>query len=291
MQRRPRLLVLGGSGQLGQAITRDREAVNFEIFAPPSSEIDVRDSTALLSIIGDVRPDRVINCAAFTAVDRAETERDRAFAINAEGARNVAMACDRSAVYLIHISTDYVFDGESDRPYREDDVAKPINVYGESKLLGEQYVALNAPNSCVLRVSWLFGSSPSSFVAKIVARAQRHEPLRVVDDQLGCPTSTAGLAAALMRIVQERDLPTGSFHFCGQPTTTWFGFAAEIVRQAYDSGVLESKVEVAPISSSELESPTRRPKYSVLDAAKIEARLRIGRDRWLDRLPQVLRHA
>ena len=290
MRRRPRLLVLGGSGQLGQAIARDPAAPNFEIFAPRSKEIDVRDSTGLLAIISDIRPDSVINCAAFTAVDRAETERDLAFAINAEGARNVAAACARYATYLIHISTDYVFDGESERPYREDDVANPVNAYGESKLLGEQYVASAAPNSCIARVSWLFGSSPSSFVGKIVARAQRGEPLRVVNDQVGCPTAAAGLAAVLMSMIQEHDPPRGLFHYCGQPATTWFGFATEIVRQAYDSGVLESKVEVAPISSTDFGGSTRRPKYSVFDTTKIEARLPIERDHWVDRIPAVWEH-
>src|SRR5262249_31592493 len=157
-----------------------------------------------------------------------------------------------------HVSTDYVFDGDADRPYREEDVANPINAYGESKLLGERYVTSIAPQSCILRVSWLFGSSPSSFVAKIVARAQRGEPLRVVDDQVGCPTSAAGLAEVLMRMARGPNPPEGLYHYCGQPATTWFGFATEIVRQACDCGVLASRAEVVPISSKEFGGATRR---------------------------------
>ena len=199
--------MLGGSGQLGQAIARDPAANSFEIDSPSSAELDLRDASALSAHVDITRPDCVINCAAYTAVDRAESERDAAFATNAEGARNVAVACDRVGVYLIHISTDFVFDGQSDRPYRESDIATPINVYGESKLLGEQYVAATSPRSCVLRVSWLFGSSPTSFVAKILTRAQRQEPLRVVDDQVGCPTSAAGLAEVLLGIAGGRRVP------------------------------------------------------------------------------------
>lgn len=286
---RSKLLVLGGSGQLGQAIARDPAAKRYEIDSPPSAALDVCDASALSAYVEKTRPDCVINCAAYTAVDRAESERDAAFATNAEGARNVAVACDRLGVYLVHVSTDFVFDGQSHRPYRESDVAKPINVYGASKLLGEQFVAAKAQKSCILRVSWLFGAGPSSFVAKILARAQRHEALRVVDDQIGCPTSAAGVAQVLLRIAADRAHPSGLFHYCGQPQTTWFGFATEIVRRAYEFGVLPSAVEVTPITSEELGGTTRRPKYSVLDAAKIEGELGIERDSWIARLPEVLK--
>ena len=286
--RRPKILVLGGSGQLGGAIAADPSASQFEIHAPASAQLDVRDSAALLAAIDAARPDYVINCAAYTAVDRAESERDLAFLINADGPRNVAEACNRSGAYLIHISTDYVFDGESDRPYRESDVARPINVYGESKLLGERLVATAAPESCVLRVSWLFGSSSNSFVAKILARAQRGEPLRVVNDEFGCPTAAAGVAEVLLRIVGRGMRPAGLFHYCGAPQTTRHGFATEIVRQAHGLGLLRSVVEVTSIASSELGGTTRRPKFSVLDMSRFEAEVGIGPDDWTARLPQVV---
>lgn len=285
---RPKVLVLGGSGQLGQAIARDPSASKYEVHAPPTAQVDVRDSATLLASIDAIRPDYVINCAAYTAVDRAESERDLAFLVNADGARHVAEACNRSGAYLIHISTDYVFDGASDRAYRESDAAMPLNVYGESKLLGEHYVAAAAPGSCVLRVSWLFGSSSSSFVAKILARAQRGEPLRVVDDEFGCPTAAAGVAGVLLQILGRGARPAGLFHYCGTPQTTRHGFATEIVRQAHEIGVLPSAVDVTPITSDALGGTTRRPKYSVLDTAKIAAELGIERDSWIDRLPQVL---
>lgn len=258
------------------------------MYLPRSADLDVRDSDALLRVVEETVPDYVINCAAFTAVDRAEVERETAFAINATGARNVAVACERFGAFLIHISTDFVFDGEIDRPYRESDTARPINVYGESKLTGERLVAECAPQSCVLRVSWLFGASQSSFVAKILARALRNEPLRVVDDQVGCPTSAASVAQVLLSVLARGLRPVGLFHYCDAPATTWFGFATEIVRQAHELGVLKSPVRVTPITSEALGGTTRRPKYSVLDTSKLERELGVRRDRWLGRLLPVL---
>jgi dTDP-4-dehydrorhamnose reductase len=232
-------------------------------------------------------PQFVINCTAYTAVDRAESEPELAYSINGAGAGNVARACAIAGARLIHVSTDYVFGGDAASPYRETDVPMPINVYGASKLRGERLVAESLPDACVLRVSWLFGHSSSSFVAKIFARARRGETLRVVDDQLGCPTSADGLADVLFRLIESPRWQSGVRHYCGAPPTTWFGFAEEIVRQAAAMGVL-APVPIVGISSSELAAPARRPAYSVLDAGLLTSQLGVETDKWRDRLGKVL---
>jgi dTDP-4-dehydrorhamnose reductase len=286
--KRPKLLVLGGSGQLGRAIRKHASAVRYTIAAPPSGVVDVRDAARLLAFVQDAAPQFVINCAAYTAVDRAESEPDAAFAINAAGAGNVARACASSGARLIHISTDFVFGGDNDRPYRENDTPAPINVYGASKLDGEQLVLEVLAQSCVLRVSWLFGDSSSSFVAKILERARRGEQLRVVDDQVGCPTSADGAADVLFRLIEAPRWLAGLYHYCGSPATTWCRFAQEIVREAAQSGVLRTAVPVVSIATSQLAAAARRPAYSVLDATRLTAQLGIDGDDWRARLPGAL---
>jgi dTDP-4-dehydrorhamnose reductase len=283
------VLVLGGSGQLGQAIQKAAGALDVSIHAPTSREVDVRDSVGVSSLVDRVRPAHVINCAAYTSVDAAESQPDLAFAINSTGAQNVATACAASGARLIHVSTDYVFDGESRRPYRETDAVRPINVYGASKLLGEQHVLTDCPDAIVVRVSWLFGSSPSSFVGKILTRALSNEPLRVVNDQVGCPTSARGAAEVLLRLIDPRaQWLRGVFHYCELPATSWFGFAQEIVRQALDLGILALPVDVTPISSEELASRALRPKYSVLDSHKLNAEMKIDGGFWPSHLRAVM---
>lgn len=285
---RPKLLVLGGSGQLGRAIQKHASAARYTIAAPPSAVADVRDPARLVEFVQDLAPQFVINCAAHTAVDRAESEPDLAFAINAAGAGNVARACANTGARLIQISTDFVFDGDHDRPYRETDAPSPINVYGASKLAGERRVIEELPESCVLRVSWLFGESSSSFVVKIVDRARRGEPLRVVDDQVGCPTSADGVADVLFRLMEAPRWLAGVYHYCGAPPVTWHRFAQEIVREAVKVGILRSAIPIVAIATSELAAAARRPAYSVLDATRLTSQLAVDEDDWRSRLPGAL---
>ena len=204
----------------------------------------------------------MVNCAAFTKVDLCEEERERAFAVNGRAVGNVVEAAGRVAARLLHVSTDYVFDGTAAEPYREDAPTAPLSVYGASKLDGERR-ALAAPRALVVRSSWLFGPGGPNFVATIAGRSRQGERrLRVVDDQVGCPTYTPFLARALMDLAPLPE--AGVLHYRNREPVSWHGFAEEIAR------LLDSRVEVAPVPTSELPRPAARPAYSVLDVNRFE---------------------
>lgn len=246
-----RILVTGGRGQLGRSVVARGSSLGHEIVAPP---IDICAPIKLPPC------DLVINAAAYTAVDKAETEPDRAFVVNGYGAANLARACYAIAVPLIHVSTDYVFDGSAIRSYREDDPVAPINVYGRSKAAGER--AVLDLGGTIVRTSWLFGEGGPSFVHSILRLARELPVLRVVADQRGCPTYTGDLAEALIALAAA---PVGIYHYCGDEMTTWHGFATAIVEHA---GI---RIAVEPISTADYPTAARRPAYSVLDTSRTRA--------------------
>jgi dTDP-4-dehydrorhamnose reductase len=256
-------LVLGAGGQLGHALG---QALSDETVALCGRELDVTDPDALAKAIAGatgVPPDVVVNAAAFTHVDRCEREPEEAMRVNALAPGLVATACARAGARLVHVSTDYVFDGEGDRPYREDDATGPRSVYGRTKLAGEEAVRAVAPDSLILRTSWVYGRG-RNFVASILAQAQRGGPLRVVEDQRGCPTSARSLAEGLRALVERG--ASGLYHLAGAGESTWW----ELARVALDlTGRRE--VPVARIRTEELELDAPRPRYSVLDCGKAAA--------------------
>jgi dTDP-4-dehydrorhamnose reductase len=252
--------VVGADGQLGQALVRrlgDRLA-----WSGGRSALDVRDAAAVFALVSSVRPDVVFNASAYNKVDAAEAERDLAFAVNASGPENLARACAASGALLVHVSTDYVFDGTASQPYREDDPTGPLGAYGASKLEGESRVLASSAPSLVVRTSGVLGAGGSrgkggSFVERILARARAGEPLRVVNDQVFAPTFATDLASALVELV-----PTGArglLHVTNQGSCSWHELAVESVRLA---GL---PVPVEAISTASLHLAARRPAYSVLD--------------------------
>ena len=240
-----RLLVTGGRGQLGRSLAARAT------WAPDIDELDITKPIDLPDC------DLVINAAAYTAVDKAETERDAAFAINRDGAANLARACRARGVRLLHVSTDYVFDGTGTRPYREDDPVAPQSVYGASKAEGER--AVLELGGTVVRTSWLFGEGGPSFVHTMLRLARERPSLRVVADQHGCPTYAGDLADALLALAGT---PAGIYHYCNDGATTWYAFAQAIVGSA---------VRVDPITTADYPTPAKRPAYSVLDTTKVRA--------------------
>jgi dTDP-4-dehydrorhamnose reductase len=283
-----RVLVTGGSGQVGTAL-RLSAPPDVEVSAPASDTLDVTRIDQVERHIRAFRPDVVINAAAYTAVDRAEDDRECAFEVNSQGARNVAQACAAIGCGLIHLSTDYVFDGHKPNAYSEADPPHPINVYGASKLAGERAVLdLNA-DSLVLRVSWVFASSGSNFVRTMLSRADRPE-LRIVDDQHGSPCAADDIASALWSIARRWSSasPKGLFHFASSPVVTWYGFADRIFAAARANGLIRAVPKLKPVSSREYVTRAVRPLNSVLDDTRLRAAYGLETPDWRIALDRVL---
>jgi len=287
-----RLLVTGCRGMLGHDLLPCLEQAGFEQQCVDIEEMDITNRNVVLDHVGSIKPALVINCAAYTAVDKAESEQDLAFGVNRDGPAHLAEACNKLGIPLVHISTDYVFDGQSSRPYREDDPANPIGVYARSKWEGEEEVRRRLDEHIIVRTSWLFGYYGNNFVKTILRLAGERDQLRVVNDQKGCPTWTGHLAQALVQIavrirISIKDAPWGTYHYCGQGATTWFYFAAEIVEQARRYKELRVS-QILPIPTSDYPTPAKRPMNSSLDCNKIRRELEIEQKPWKEGLGIVL---
>lgn len=285
MDRSSRVLVLGGSGQVGAEIVRRWN--DLELVAPPRSEVDIEDPASVEAAVAAVEPDIVVNCTAFHNVEQCEREPERAFAVNAIGVGRIARMCaDRGAAFVT-FSTDYVFDGELGRPYRESDEPNPVNAYGVSKLAGEKLVLLQQAGHYVVRTCGVYGTRISSskgytFIDRILAQARAGEQLRIVRDQVVSP-SYAGDIADGLRALLERGIP-GLYHVVNEGAVSWYDFATEALRQAGTEHAVE------PVSSTEWASPVRRPAYSALAIAGLQA-LGIEMPSWRDGIAAYLRDA
>jgi dTDP-4-dehydrorhamnose reductase len=288
-----KLLVCGAQGMLGRDLIARLEDSPHEVIAGSRIEFDITRKRDLHSRIQGSHPDIVINCAAYTTVDKAESEPEKAFAVNRDGAANLAAVCRESRTPLIHVSTDYVFDGKMDRPYREDDPVNPLGVYGRSKLEGEKAVQSMLTEHIIIRTSWLFGVHGSNFVKTMLRFARERDELRVVADQRGCPTWTGHLADALLEISRQTlehssNTPWGTYHFCGSGETSWHEFATAIIAE----GRLRENLKVArilPITTAEYPTPARRPAISILDCTKIESAFGIKPEPWRTGLATVVK--
>lgn len=258
-----RVLVTGARGMLARALIPELERRGHEVIGLGRDALDVTDADAVERAVREWVPDVVVQCAAYTRVDDAEADEAAAFAVNAEGTRNVARACRAVGARLVYPSTDYVFDGRASSPYRPDHPPAPLNAYGRSKLAGEE-AAREAGDWVVARTSWLYGAGGRNFVSTILRRAMEGVPLRVVDDQRGTPTWTGTLAVTLAGLL-EADVPSGIYHTTGRGDTTWFAFACEALRLA---GI---EAEIVPVPTEAFPTPARRPRYSVLDCSSTEA--------------------
>jgi len=247
---------------LGQDLTAHL-AAGHQVVPADLPEVDITDLGLFQRTLDSTKPDVVIHAAAFTAVDECETRQELAFRVNGEGTRNVAQACRENRVPLLYISTDYVFDGEKETPYLEDDTPHPINVYGHSKLQGETHISALVGHFWIVRTSWLFGPRGKNFVRAILERARLKGLLQVVDDQVGAPTYTMDLAEKLEHIV-ARGGP-GIYHVTNRGYCSWFDFAEEVIQQA---GL--SQVKISPVPTSALDRPAPRPRNSRLANNRLE---------------------
>jgi dTDP-4-dehydrorhamnose reductase len=277
-----RCLVLGGGGMLGQAVVAEARSRGWTALGLSRAFADVTDRARLLYWAEAFRPEAVVNCAAFTRVDECETREDDARAVNAEGVANAAALAKAAGARLVHVSTDYVFDGAATEPYREDAPTAPLSAYGRSKLEGERR-ALDAEGALVVRASWLFGPGGPNFVATMVGLIEGGRvPLRVVDDQVGCPTYAPFLAAALLDLAAKG--AAGVVHYRNREPVSWYAFAVAIAR------LWSGAVEVIPVTTAEFPRPARRPAYSVLDVARFESIAGRGVEPWEWGLVETLAH-
>ncbi len=282
-----KVLITGSNGQLGFEL-RKRCPDEIEILGVDLPEADITDRDHVNGLCADFRPDVVINTAAYTAVDRAETEKKTAFAVNVDGAGNLAEAARSFGSRLVHISTDFVFDGASSRPYRVSDPASPLSVYGKTKLLGEQAVLRELPDAVVIRTSWLYSSHGRNFVRTMLPMMGNGKQIKVVYDQVGSPTWAGGLAAVLWEAVR-RPVLRGTYHWSDNGVASWYDFAVAIQEEAVRLGLLEGFAEILPITGEDHPTQAARPFYSVMDTSEIRENLGIRGSHWRENLKIMLR--
>jgi dTDP-4-dehydrorhamnose reductase len=256
-----RLLVTGAGGMLGRAVVEAATRLGHDVHAATRADLDVTDAAAARSAVLGARAQAVINCAAYTDVDGAETDWANAEAVNCTGAGNVAAAAAKAGASIVHVSTDYVFDGSKREPWLESDPTGPLGVYGETKLGGEHAVAAATANHAIVRTAWLFGAGGKNFVDTMLGLGAQRDEVAVVTDQVGCPTWTGHLARALVELA-ERPAETGIHHIAGSGSCSWNELALELFERA---GI---DCRVRPASSEQFPRPARRPAYSVLGTAR-----------------------
>ncbi|HSR13766.1 MAG TPA: dTDP-4-dehydrorhamnose reductase [Thermodesulfobacteriota bacterium] len=276
-----KVMILGARGMLGTDLLPIL-APRHDLSCMDVQEFDITDRKAVADAVSECGPRAVINLAAYTDVDKCESERERAFAVNAEGALNVALACREAGCRLIHLSTDYVFDGNAKKPYAPEAEVGPVSVYGASKLEGERHIRKNLADHLIIRTAWMFGRHGKNFVDTILRLAAQQCELRVVDDQKGSPTYTRHMGLAIEKIL-ETDI-RGILHVTNSGTCTWFGFARKILEMKPPA----RPVRVIPISSAELARPAKRPAYSVMDGSRFEEVTRWRMPSWEEGLREYL---
>jgi dTDP-4-dehydrorhamnose reductase len=286
-----KLLITGSKGQLGWELCRRGKDRGYDLIPLDLPEFDITDKSAVFDTVTRSRADLVVNAAAYTAVDRAESEIDIAFAVNRDGPSCLASACSDVHIPLIHVSTDYVFDGCKNGPYLETDLVAPVGIYGKSKAEGEAEVSRNLKEHIIIRTSWLYGVHGNNFVKTMLCLGREREELRVVDDQHGCPTFAADLAEAILTIASfiERgeNMSWGTYHCCGGGSTTWYGFASKIFEMAKGYDTLRLK-KVIPVTTSEYPTPAKRPANSIMDCTLFERNFGIAPKAWDESLSRML---
>lgn len=275
----PIILVTGSNGQLGNELRELAPSYpRFRFLFLDRGQFPINEPGITEEVFGVYRPDYLINCAAYTAVDRAESETDLANEINGMAVGRLALLCRQYGTRFIHLSTDYVFDGKATAPLKETDQVNPVNAYGASKLLGEQLALRNDPDSIIVRTSWVYSFYGKNFVKTMIRLMGEKESIGVVNDQYGSPTYAADLAEAILQIISSGKWQGGLYHFSNEGAITWFDFASEIAR------LIHSTCRVRPVATAEFPTPARRPGYSVLDKTKIRSVFAISLKDWKESL-------
>lgn len=292
MKDKTQILLTGVGGQVGYELNRLAAERGCAVIGLTHQQLDIGDAETVNRIVTQLQPSLVINGAAYTAVDKAEQEVEAAMRANRQGPANLATTCQAHHIPLIHLSTDYVFDGNKDGAYHEDDPVAPTGVYGQSKWEGEEAVRARLAHHLIIRVSWVFGPHGNNFVKTMLRLAAERDELRVVADQHGCPTSATHIANALLaladKIREGVDIAWGTYHFCGMPETTWHDFAETIIKEGVKLNLLDHAIPVHPITTSDYPTPARRPQNSVLDCRRIMKTFDLKLPRWQEGLTTML---
>lgn len=279
-----KVLVTGGNGQLGQSIKSiSNEFSSLDFVFLGSNDLDISNINEVEDYFSKNHFEYCINCAAYTAVDKAEEEQELAKKVNVLGVKNLALACKKNDVILIHISTDFVFDGEAKTPYREDDSTNPISVYGQTKRDGELKISSNLSQHFIIRTSWLYSEFAGNFVKTMLRLSKEREELSVVDDQTGCPTYAKDLAEVILKIIDIQSKQFGIYHYSNQGGITWYDFAKEIFKQS------QSAIKLHKTDSKTFKTLAIRPKYSVLNTSKIHSLLNLEPVKWEKSLEKCLK--
>ncbi|MBW1776357.1 MAG: dTDP-4-dehydrorhamnose reductase [Deltaproteobacteria bacterium] len=285
------LAILGCNGQLGRELALSARIKGLAAAGADLPEVDITEAASVRSFIASVRPSVVVNAAAYTQVDQAESDPQTAFAVNAKGPERLARLCAQRRLPLIHISTDYVFDGKGEKPYREDDPVNPLGVYGRSKEEGEQKIRSCWGMHIIIRTAWLYSPFGQNFVKTMLRLGKERKELRVVADQYGSPTCAADLARAIVTIIETLHRnpapPWGTYHFTGLGITTWHGFAKAVFAEARRYMPLKV-MEVIPVPTREYPTPALRPGYSVLDCTRIQRLWNATLRPWEESLKETL---
>lgn len=281
---KPVIIVSGKNGQLGCEL-KDASLLfpRFEFHFFDRAELDIASNNAITAVFEKYRPAYFVNTAAYTAVDKAETEQELAYLINAEATGNIANVCKTYGSKLIHISTDYVFNGNGSAPYKETDATDPVNYYGYTKWMGEQLALQNNPLSIVIRTSWVYSVYGSNFVKTMLRLMKERSDLNVVNDQFGTPTYAKDLAEAIMQITDQPNFHPGIYHFSNEGAINWYQFATAIKE------IKQLNCNVHPIPSSQYPTPAKRPAYSVLSKEKIQSAFGIQLKPWQQSLAECLK--
>jgi dTDP-4-dehydrorhamnose reductase len=284
-----RIVITGANGQLGQTLMRSALMADDLLLPLGREDMDITDLQQVMATLDALQPDVVINAAAWTAVDAAETHQPEAYALNEQGVKHLARWARAHSTHLIHVSTDFVFGGEKSRPYQVDDVTAPLSVYGQSKLAGERALLSVLPaQATIVRTAWLYSPYQHNFLKTMLRLLRERESLHVVDDQIGTPCSTASLVQCLHAIVQ-RGQPGGVYHWTDAGVASWYDFAVAIQEEALVLGLLDNAIPVWPIVTEQYPTPARRPAYSVLDKSRALQELACPQQHWRDALRDVLR--
>ncbi|EOX7389445.1 dTDP-4-dehydrorhamnose reductase [Enterobacter roggenkampii] len=287
-----KVLVTGANGQIGYLLAQKLALENdVDLLAVDKTELDIVNSSKVAQIFDSFKPDVVINAAAYTAVDKAETEKEIAYAVNCIGPKNLAEAAEKYNALMVHISTDYVFSGDKSGIYHEDDITGPATVYGKTKLDGENAVVQACRKHIIIRTAWVFGEHGNNFVKTMLRIAQSRSQLGIVADQVGGPTYAGDIADALIKIIQniinDNNEKFGIYHFSGLPHVSWSEFAEEIFDAASKEGVIKIKPIINPISTLDYPTPARRPVNSRLDTQRITRCFGIEASNWKKALHSI----
>ncbi len=285
------ILIVGNKGQLGWALEQQAAARGVDVFGVDLPELDLTDRDAVYQLVSREPYSAVVNAAAYTAVDKAESNIETAFAVNRDGVAHLAGACLENSIPLIHISTDYVFNGKSDVPYKPDDRTVPLGVYGRSKAEGENEVKRQLPLHIIIRTSWLYGAHGNNFVKTMLRLSKEKKELRVVEDQRGCPTFAGDLADAIIKIVEMikygQELKWGTYHYCNTGVTSWYDFAQKVIELATEHEKLAVE-KIVPIPTSDYPTPAPRPAFSALDCSSFGAAFGVEMHPWEESLGRMI---